>query len=125
MLCGPLTSALGGMRGGYVDLLNPGVVDLRDRVVERGGPLDATATMLTCPSTRTAQLFRSRPAGAPLRPPFHVLAKPTGAICNLDCSYCFFLSKEELYPGSTFRMSDEPAGDVHPPAARVATATPR
>jgi uncharacterized protein len=37
---------------------------------------------------------------------FHVLAKPTGAICNLDCSYCFFLSKEELYPGSTFRMSD-------------------
>ena len=38
---------------------------------------------------------------------FHVLGKPTGAICNLDCSYCFFLSKEELYPGSTFRMSDE------------------
>ncbi len=39
--------------------------------------------------------------------PFHVLAKPTGAICNLDCRYCFFLSKEELYPGSRFRMSDE------------------
>jgi uncharacterized protein len=38
---------------------------------------------------------------------FHVLGKPTGAICNLDCSYCFFLSKEELYPGSSFRMSDE------------------
>jgi len=37
---------------------------------------------------------------------FHLLAKPTGAICNLDCSYCFFLSKEELYPGSSFRMSD-------------------
>ena len=37
---------------------------------------------------------------------FHVLGKPTGAICNLDCSYCFFLAKEELYPGSTFRMSD-------------------
>ncbi|MEI6624294.1 MAG: anaerobic sulfatase maturase [Actinomycetes bacterium] len=40
-------------------------------------------------------------------PSFHVLAKPTGAICNLDCSYCFFLSKEDLYPGSPFRMSDE------------------
>lgn len=39
-------------------------------------------------------------------PSFHVLAKPTGAICNLDCSYCFFLSKEELYPGSEFRMSE-------------------
>lgn len=38
---------------------------------------------------------------------FHVMAKPTGAICNLDCKYCFFLSKEALYPGSRFRMSDE------------------
>jgi uncharacterized protein len=38
---------------------------------------------------------------------FHVMAKPTGAICNLDCDYCFFLSKERLYPGSTFRMADE------------------
>src|SRR5512142_1640804 len=40
-------------------------------------------------------------------PAFHLLAKPTGAICNLDCSYCFFLSKEMLYPGSRFRMADE------------------
>jgi uncharacterized protein len=39
--------------------------------------------------------------------PFHLLAKPTGAICNLDCKYCFFLSKEKLYPDSDFRMSDE------------------
>lgn len=38
---------------------------------------------------------------------FHVLAKPTGAVCNLDCKYCFFLSKEMLYPGSRFRMADE------------------
>ena len=38
---------------------------------------------------------------------FHLLAKPTGAICNLDCTYCFFLSKEMLYPGSRFRMADE------------------
>ena len=40
-------------------------------------------------------------------PAFHLLAKPTGAICNLDCTYCFFLSKEKLYPGSRFRMADE------------------
>ena len=40
-------------------------------------------------------------------PAFHLLAKPTGAICNLDCSYCFFLSKEMLYPGSRFRMADD------------------
>ena len=38
---------------------------------------------------------------------FHLLAKPTGAICNLDCAYCFFLDKEHLYPGSQFRMTDE------------------
>ena len=43
----------------------------------------------------------------PLSSGFHVLAKPTGAICNLDCKYCFFLSKEMLYPGDRFRMSDE------------------
>jgi uncharacterized protein len=38
---------------------------------------------------------------------FHVMAKPTGALCNLNCDYCFFLKKEKLYPGSRFRMSDE------------------
>jgi uncharacterized protein len=37
---------------------------------------------------------------------FHVMAKPTGAVCNLDCTYCFYLAKESLYPGSDFRMSD-------------------
>ncbi len=45
------------------------------------------------------------PANAP--PAFHLLTKPTGAVCNLDCKYCFFLSKEMLYPGSRFRMADE------------------
>ena len=39
--------------------------------------------------------------------PFSLLAKPTGPICNLDCDYCFFLSKEMLYPGDRFRMADE------------------
>jgi serine-type anaerobic sulfatase-maturating enzyme len=40
-------------------------------------------------------------------PAFHVMAKPTGAICNLNCAYCFFLEKERLYPGSDFRMRGE------------------
>lgn len=43
--------------------------------------------------------------------PFHVMAKPIGALCNARCDYCFYLSKEKLYPGksgeSDFRMSDE------------------
>jgi hypothetical protein len=34
------------------------------------------------------------------------MAKPTGAICTLDCAYCFILKKESRYPGSKFRMSD-------------------
>jgi uncharacterized protein len=50
-------------------------------------------------------LPHTRPEQAP--PYFHVMAKPTGAICNLDCKYCFFLSKEALYPGSPFRMTDD------------------
>src|SRR5215467_1664042 len=49
------------------------------------------------------------PPGIPTMPgaptAFHVMAKPTGAVCNLDCEYCFFLSKEMLYPGSRFRMA--------------------
>jgi uncharacterized protein len=39
-----------------------------------------------------------------VRRPFHLLAKPTGAVCNLDCTYCFFLSKDALYPGDRMRM---------------------
>lgn len=39
-------------------------------------------------------------------PAFHVMAKPTGARCNLRCAYCFFLKKDQLYPGGSFRMSD-------------------
>jgi uncharacterized protein len=37
---------------------------------------------------------------------FHVLVKPAGAVCNLACRYCYFLSKADLYPGSRFRMPD-------------------
>ncbi len=37
--------------------------------------------------------------------PFSVVAKPTGAACNLDCTYCFYLSKELLYDDGAQRMS--------------------
>ncbi len=29
---------------------------------------------------------------------FHIMAKPNGPLCNLDCSYCFYLEKKKLYP---------------------------
>jgi len=39
---------------------------------------------------------------------FHVMTKPVGPVCNLDCRYCFYLEKRDLYPGNRrWRMSDE------------------
>jgi uncharacterized protein len=36
------------------------------------------------------------------------MAKPIGPICNLDCKYCFYLEKENLYPGKhSWAMSEE------------------
>ena len=29
---------------------------------------------------------------------FQLMAKPSGSVCNMDCSYCFYLEKEHLYP---------------------------
>lgn len=58
--------------------------------------------------------------------PFHVMAKPAGARCNLDCGYCFYLSRSELYPNADLRMTSatleafiaqyiaaQPGADVH------------
>lgn len=44
------------------------------------------------------------------RPPLavHVMTKPIGPICNLDCAYCFYLDKKALYPGNRrWAMTDE------------------
>ncbi len=40
-----------------------------------------------------------------MRVPVSVLGKPTGAACNLDCSYCFFLSKDLLWDPSRQAMT--------------------
>ena len=38
----------------------------------------------------------------------HLMAKPVGALCNLDCGYCFYLEKESQYPDRhRFRMQDD------------------
>ncbi len=40
--------------------------------------------------------------------PFMVMAKPAGPQCNLDCTYCYYLEKERLFPkASRYRMSEE------------------
>lgn len=40
---------------------------------------------------------------------FHIMTKPMGPICNLNCTYCFYLEKENLYQGDakSFRMREE------------------
>ncbi len=37
---------------------------------------------------------------APAHAPFHLMTKPAGSACNLDCTYCFYLEKEALYRDS-------------------------
>ena len=38
---------------------------------------------------------------------FQVFVKPAGARCNMNCSYCYYLEKDSLYPDGTFLMNDE------------------
>lgn len=45
----------------------------------------------------TAVPITMRPPSPPARQPFHLMTKPIGSRCNLDCSYCFYLEKEKLY----------------------------
>jgi uncharacterized protein len=38
--------------------------------------------------------------------PIHIMAKPSGPACNLNCTYCFYLEKQKLYPDvRDWRMS--------------------
>jgi uncharacterized protein len=36
--------------------------------------------------------------------PFHLMIKPAGPKCNLDCKYCYYTGKSEYYPQSACRM---------------------
>lgn len=38
---------------------------------------------------------------------FTTMIKPVGSACNLDCEYCYYLGKADLYGGHQPRMSEE------------------
>ena len=38
---------------------------------------------------------------------FTTMIKPVGSACNLDCDYCYYLGKADLYGGRQPKMSDE------------------
>lgn len=40
------------------------------------------------------------------RSPFHIVAKPIGPMCNMNCSYCFYSEKQSFYPAAK-PMTDE------------------
>ena len=37
---------------------------------------------------------------------FNIMLKPAGSLCNLDCQYCYYLDKSEIYGGHEPRMSE-------------------
>ena len=38
---------------------------------------------------------------------FQIFVKPAGAVCNLDCRYCYYLEKRQLYPAAeSYRMPE-------------------
>lgn len=37
----------------------------------------------------------------------YVMSKPTSSVCNLDCTYCYYLEKEKLYPEQKNYLMDD------------------
>ena len=38
---------------------------------------------------------------------FNLMIKPAGSLCNLDCHYCYYLDKADIYGGRQPKMSLE------------------
>lgn len=43
---------------------------------------------------------------------FNIMLKPAGSLCNLDCNYCYYLDKADIYGGREPRMTEEMLEDV-------------
>ena len=53
---------------------------------------------------RTQSTEKSPHLGIPVHG-IHVVAKPVGPACNLNCEYCFYLEKQALFGDERYRMS--------------------
>lgn len=55
-----------------------------------------------------AALPNSRPIAERISTGFSLMLKPTGPLCNMRCSYCYYREKQQLYPETeSWLMSDE------------------
>lgn len=57
-----------------------------------------------------AYIYRSLPEiiicmGNGISSPVYLMAKPIGSVCNLNCTYCYYLEKEKLYPQDAQRWA--------------------
>ncbi len=43
---------------------------------------------------------------------FNIMLKPAGSLCNLDCNYCYYLDKADIYGGREPRMTEEMLEEV-------------
>lgn len=63
---------------------------------------------MNSPAVSPNPFLSSSLAGERVPRQFHAMAKPVGSTCNLDCTYCYYLSKEALAGGpGAGRMSEE------------------
>lgn len=53
--------------------------------------------------SRTISLEDAERMSGPLH--FGLMLKPLGSLCNLDCNYCYYLDKSDIYGGTEPRMS--------------------
>lgn len=59
-------------------------------------------------NTENHEHHSASPGDGKLAQGIHVVAKPIGPVCNLNCEYCFYLEKQALFsPGEQYRMSDK------------------
>lgn len=53
--------------------------------------------------SKTLTLTDAMRIGGPVA--FNIMLKPAGSLCNLDCNYCYYLDKAEIYGGREPKMT--------------------